>query len=85
MHVHTLAGLLHANFQVPSVGYEDFFRVTRRLTHDQRELVKALKKNNTPAGFALGHASGDAAPPSSLLAVPLGGGAIPAASSSAGQ
>jgi serine/threonine-protein kinase HipA len=43
VHVHTLAGLLHANFQVPSVGYEDFFRVTRRLTHDQRELVKALK------------------------------------------
>ena len=24
------------------------------------ELCKALKKNNTPAGFALGHASGDA-------------------------
>jgi len=43
VHTHTLAGLLHANFQVPSVGYEDFFRVTRRLTRDQRELVKALK------------------------------------------
>jgi len=23
-------------------------------------LCKALKKNNTPAGFALGHATGDA-------------------------
>lgn len=43
VHVHTLAGLLHANFQVPSVSYDDFFRVTRRLTRDQRELVKALK------------------------------------------
>ena len=43
VHVHTLAGLLHANFQVPSVSYEDFFRVTRRLARDQRELVKALK------------------------------------------
>lgn len=43
VHVHTLAGLLHANFQVPSVSYGDFFRVTRRLTRDQRELVKALK------------------------------------------
>ena len=43
VHVHSLAGLLHANFQVPSVSYEDFFRVTRRLTRDQRELVKAVK------------------------------------------
>lgn len=43
VHVHSLAGLLHANFQVPSVSYEDFFRVTRRLTQDQRELVKAVK------------------------------------------
>lgn len=43
VHVHSLAGLLHANFQVPSVSYEDFFRVTRRLTKDQRELVKAVK------------------------------------------
>jgi len=43
VHVHSLAGLLHANFQVPSVSYEDFFQVTRRLTKDQRELVKAVK------------------------------------------
>ncbi len=43
VHVHSLAGLLHANFQTPSVSYEDFFRVTRRLTKDQRELVKAVK------------------------------------------
>lgn len=43
VHVHSLAGLLHANFQVPSVSYEDFFRATRRLTLDQRELVKAVR------------------------------------------
>lgn len=43
VHVHSLAGLLHADFRVPSVSYEDFFRVTRRLTRDQRELVKAFK------------------------------------------
>lgn len=43
MHEHCLAGLLHANLQVPSVSCEDFFRVTRRLTKDQRELVKAVK------------------------------------------
>jgi serine/threonine-protein kinase HipA len=44
VHVHSLAGLLHANFQVPSVSYDDFFRVTRRLTRDQRELKKAVQR-----------------------------------------
>lgn len=44
VHVHSLAGLLHANFQVPSVSYEDFFRVTRHLTRDQRELKKAVQR-----------------------------------------
>lgn len=44
VHVHSLAGLLHANFQVPSVSYEDFFRLTRRLTRDQRELKKAVQR-----------------------------------------
>lgn len=44
VHVHSLAGLLHANFHVPSVSYEDFFRVTRRLTRDQRELKKAVQR-----------------------------------------
>ncbi|WP_265285362.1 type II toxin-antitoxin system HipA family toxin [Verminephrobacter aporrectodeae] len=43
VHVHSLAGLLHADFRLPSVSYEDFFRVTRRLTRDQRELVKAFR------------------------------------------
>lgn len=43
VHVHSLAGLLHADFQVPSVSYEDFFKVTRRLTRDQRELIKAVR------------------------------------------
>lgn len=44
VHVHTLAGLLHANFQEPSVSYEDFFRVTRRLTRDQRQLKRAVQR-----------------------------------------
>ncbi len=43
VHVHSLAGLLHADFRVPSISYEDFFRVTRRLTRDQRELVRAFR------------------------------------------
>ncbi|WP_367187352.1 HipA domain-containing protein [Rhodoferax sp.] len=44
VHVHSLAGLLHANFQEHSVSYEDIFRVTRRLTRDQRELKKAVQR-----------------------------------------
>jgi serine/threonine-protein kinase HipA len=43
VHVHSLAGLLHADFRVPSVGYGDLFRATRYLTGDQRELVKAVR------------------------------------------
>jgi serine/threonine-protein kinase HipA len=44
VHVHSLAGLLHANFQEPSVSYEDFFRATRRLTRDQRQLKMAVQR-----------------------------------------
>ena len=44
VHVHSLAGLLHANFQEPAVSYEDFFRATRRLTRDQRQLRKAVQR-----------------------------------------
>lgn len=44
VHVHSVAGLLHANFQEPSVSYGDFFRLTRRLTRDQRELRKAVQR-----------------------------------------
>ncbi|HEY4081577.1 MAG TPA: type II toxin-antitoxin system HipA family toxin [Burkholderiaceae bacterium] len=44
VHMHSLAGLLHADFQEPSVSYEDFFRVTRRMTRDQRQLKKAVQR-----------------------------------------
>lgn len=44
VHVHSLAGVLHANFRLPSVGYIEFMQVTRRLTRDNREIVKALKR-----------------------------------------
>ena len=44
VHVHTLAAMLHANFQIPSVGYADFFKLTRRLTRDRRELKKAVQR-----------------------------------------
>ena len=42
--MHSLAGMLHANFQEPSVSYDDFFRLTRRLTRDQRQLKKAVQR-----------------------------------------
>jgi serine/threonine-protein kinase HipA len=44
VHVHSLAGMLHTNFQIPSLGYGELMRVTRRLTRDYRELKKALQR-----------------------------------------
>ena len=43
--VHTLAGLLHANFRLPgSVDYTTFLRATRFLTHDEREVQRAFER-----------------------------------------
>jgi len=43
--VHTLAGLLHANFRIPSsVDYTTFLRATRMLTRDEREVRKAFER-----------------------------------------
>lgn len=43
--VHTLAGLLHANFRVPSaVDYTTFLRATRFLTRSQAEVNKAYER-----------------------------------------
>lgn len=43
--VHTLAGLLHADFRLPSsVDYTTFLRATRMLTHDEREVRKAYAR-----------------------------------------
>jgi serine/threonine-protein kinase HipA len=38
---HTLAGLLHADFRLPSVDATTFLRATRFLTRDEREVRKA--------------------------------------------
>lgn len=43
VHVHSLAGLLHADFHTPSLGYGEFLRATRVLTRDVRQLKKALR------------------------------------------
>lgn len=40
--LHTLAGLLHADFRVPGIDYSTFLRATRMLTRDEREVEKAF-------------------------------------------
>jgi serine/threonine-protein kinase HipA len=42
--IHTLAGLLHANFRLPSTDYTVFLRATRMLTRDEREVIKAFAR-----------------------------------------
>lgn len=43
--VHTLAGLLHADFRIPStVDSTTFLRATRMLTRDEREVRKAFER-----------------------------------------
>lgn len=42
--IHTLAGLLHADFRIPSLDYGTFLRATRFLTRDQREVEKAYQR-----------------------------------------
>ena len=39
--MHTLAGLLHSDFRIPSVDYTTFLRATRFFTRDEREVKKA--------------------------------------------
>lgn len=40
--IHSLAGLLHADFRLPSLDYTTFLRATRMLTRDEREVQKAF-------------------------------------------
>ena len=43
--VHSLAGLLHADFRIPSaVDYTTLLRATRMLTRDEREVQKAFER-----------------------------------------
>lgn len=43
--IHSLAGLLHANFRLPSsVDYSSFLRATQHLTRDVREVEKAYAR-----------------------------------------
>lgn len=42
--VHSLAGLLHADFRIPSIDYQTFLRTTRAVTHSEREVEKAFER-----------------------------------------
>ena len=43
-HVHTLAGLLHADFRLPSLDYEAYLRATLHLTRDHTAVVEAFRR-----------------------------------------
>lgn len=42
--IHSLAGLVHADFRVPAIDYTTFLRATRMLTRDEREVQKAFAR-----------------------------------------
>ncbi len=44
IHVHTLAGLLHADFRLPSLDYTDLLKVTRLLTRDVAHVTEAYRR-----------------------------------------
>ncbi|MBL4849203.1 MAG: type II toxin-antitoxin system HipA family toxin [Planctomycetes bacterium] len=44
VHMHTLGGLIHSNFRVPSCDYDVFLNVTRELTKNHEDLVEAYRR-----------------------------------------
>ncbi|MCR9228285.1 MAG: type II toxin-antitoxin system HipA family toxin [Flavobacteriaceae bacterium] len=42
-HMHTASGLLHSNFRIPSLDYEDLITLTGVLTRDVREVEKMFR------------------------------------------
>lgn len=40
VHVHSAAGLLHADFRLPSLDYTELIKATRALTRDENEVAK---------------------------------------------
>lgn len=43
LHMHTAAGLLHNDFRVPSLDYEDLINLTGALTKDMREVEEMFR------------------------------------------
>lgn len=44
IHMHTLAGLVHANFRVPDYSYDDFIRLTLKLTRNAVDAEQAFRR-----------------------------------------
>lgn len=44
LHVHTLAGVLNADFRVPNLDYDHFLRVTAQLTRSHRDVSEAFRR-----------------------------------------
>jgi serine/threonine-protein kinase HipA len=42
--IHTLAGMLHADYSIPSIDYNTFLRATRTVTRDEREVQRAYER-----------------------------------------
>ncbi len=43
LHVHTACGLLHSDFRIPALDYEDLLKLTLILTKDMREVEKMFR------------------------------------------
>ncbi|MCI0501745.1 MAG: type II toxin-antitoxin system HipA family toxin [Epsilonproteobacteria bacterium] len=43
VHIHSLAGLVHTDFRIPSVDYDDILTVTLHLTKDINEVIKVYR------------------------------------------
>ncbi|MDY0289788.1 MAG: type II toxin-antitoxin system HipA family toxin [Sphaerochaeta sp.] len=43
LHMHTACGLLHSDFRLPSLDYEDLIGLTSIMTHDIREMEKMFR------------------------------------------
>jgi serine/threonine-protein kinase HipA len=44
LHMHTVCGLLHSDFRIPSLDYEDLIALTGALTRDIREVEKMVQR-----------------------------------------
>ncbi|MDY0220529.1 MAG: type II toxin-antitoxin system HipA family toxin [Desulfobacterium sp.] len=43
-HVHTLGNMLHVNFRIPSMDYEELFKVIRILTENHQETLRGFRQ-----------------------------------------
>lgn len=44
LHAHTLAGLVHADFRMPSLDYSDLLKVTKILTRDETQVEEGFRR-----------------------------------------